>query len=76
MPSSLNSSLGNWGCDQRGDAYWKVLGTALVARWPVLGDPASVSGRHAKHLVGAPKIWYGMACDLGGTSRETRMAGS
>ena len=47
-----------------------------MARWPVLGDPASVSVRHVKRFVGVPRIWYGMACDLGGTSRETRMAGS
>ena len=31
--------------------------TVLVARWYVLGDPTSVSIRHAKCLVGVPRIW-------------------
>ena len=62
--SALLSELlpGQLGLRPKGDAYGKVLGTALVPRWPVLGDPASVSVRHAKHLVGVPRIWkqYGL----------------
>ena len=53
-----------------------MLETALVARWPILGDPTFVSVRHVKRLVGAPGFGDGLACDLDGTSRETSMTGS
>ena len=74
VPSSLNSSRAT-GATTKGGAYWSAR-NCVVARWPILGDLASVSIIHAKHLVGSPGFGDGLALWSGGTSRKMSMASS